>query len=57
MQHTIGEYRFETIDDFEAGLADDIYYNNSAGTNNPQDAAQRFSYETNTLYVPRRVDP
>jgi len=51
MQHTIGEYRFETIDDFEAGLADDIYYNNSAGTNNPQDAAQRFSYETNTLYV------
>lgn len=51
MQHTIGEYRFNTIDDFENGLADDIYYNNSAGTNNPADAAQRFTYDTHTLYI------
>jgi hypothetical protein len=51
MQHTIGEYRFETIDDFENGLADDIYYNNSAGTNNPADAAANFKYATNAAYI------
>tara|TARA_B100000519_G_scaffold202191_1_gene219783 strand:- start:1954 stop:5106 length:3153 start_codon:yes stop_codon:yes gene_type:complete len=51
MQHTIGEYRFETIEDFANGLADDVYYNNSAGTHNPKDAAQRFSYDTHTLYA------
>jgi hypothetical protein len=51
MQHTIGEYRFDTIDDFENGLVDDIYYNNSAGTNNPSDAAQRFTYDTHTVYI------
>jgi len=51
MQHTIGEYRFNTIDDFENGLADDIYYNNSAGTNNPNDAAANFEYATHAAYV------
>ncbi|WP_286268998.1 TonB-dependent receptor [Thalassotalea hakodatensis] len=63
MQHTIGEYRFggdygrnilgdaTGIDDFEAGLADDVYYNNSAGTNNPDDAAANFEYQTHTAYI------
>ncbi|MCL1077343.1 TonB-dependent receptor [Parashewanella spongiae] len=51
MQHTIGEYRFNGLDDFEAGLADDIYYNNSAGTNNPNDAAANFEYATHAAYI------
>ncbi|NVK25563.1 MAG: TonB-dependent receptor [Gammaproteobacteria bacterium] len=51
MQHTIGEYRFNGLDDFEAGMADDIYYNNSAGTNNPDDAAANFSFETHAAYI------
>lgn len=62
MQHTIGEYRFggdsrhnvngvSGLDDFENGWVDDIYYNNSAGTNNPIDAAANFSYSTYSAYV------
>ena len=51
MQHTIGEYRFNGLDDFESGMADDIYYNNSAGTNNPDDAAANFEYATHAAYV------
>lgn len=51
MQHTIGEYRFNGIDDFANGIADDIYYNNSAGTNNPDDAAANFEYATNAAYI------
>jgi len=51
MQHTIGEYRFGSIDEYEAGLADRVYYNNSAGTNVPSDASQEFTYGTHTFYI------
>jgi hypothetical protein len=51
MQHTVGEYRFGSIDEFEAGLVDRIYYNNSAGTNNPADAGATFDYTVNTFYI------
>ena len=51
MQHTVGEYRFGTIDDFEAGTPYRIYYNNSAGTNNPNDVAANFSYAQHTVYL------
>ncbi|MFD2166664.1 carboxypeptidase regulatory-like domain-containing protein [Thalassotalea euphylliae] len=51
MQHTQGEYRFDSIEDFEAGTPARIYYNNSAGTNNPNDVAATFSYQQNTFYV------
>jgi hypothetical protein len=51
MQHTEGEYRFRSIDDFEAGDVDRIYYNNSAGTNNENDAGANFSYSIGTLYA------
>ncbi|MBA6390812.1 TonB-dependent receptor [Colwellia sp. BRX10-3] len=51
MQHTVGEYRFNGLDDFESGMADDIYYNNSAGTNNPDDAAANFEYATHAAYI------
>ncbi|MCK8117035.1 TonB-dependent receptor [Pseudoalteromonas sp. 2CM37A] len=51
VQHTEGEYRFNSIDDFEDGLADRVYYNNAAATNNPDDAAASFSYAQHTFYV------
>lgn len=51
MQHTVGEYRFSSIDAFEAGTPSRIYYNNSAGTNNPDDVAANFSFQQNTLYI------
>lgn len=51
MQHTEGEYRFSSIDDFESGEIDRIYYNNSAGTNNENDAGASFSYSIGTVYL------
>ena len=51
VQHTEGEWRFDSIDDFEAGQAARIYYNNAAGTNNPNDAAASFKYAQHTFYV------
>ncbi|KGJ89961.1 TonB-dependent receptor [Colwellia psychrerythraea] len=51
MQHTDGEYRFGSIDEYEAGDADRVYYNNSAGTNNPADASQEFTYDVHTFYM------
>ena len=51
MQHTQGEFRFDSIDDFEQGLAERIYYNNSAGTNNPNDAAAEFGFAQHTFYL------
>lgn len=51
MQHTQGEFRFDSIDDFEAGLAARVYYNNSAGTNNPDDAAASFGFAQHTFYL------
>ncbi len=50
VQHTETEIRFNSIDLFRQGLADDIYYNN-APSNDPNDAAAVWGYETNTLYV------
>ncbi|MEL0631353.1 TonB-dependent receptor [Pseudoalteromonas carrageenovora] len=51
VQHTEGEYRFNSIDDFEDGLANRVYYNNAAGSNDPNDAAASFSYAQHTFYV------
>jgi hypothetical protein len=51
MQHTIGEYRFGSIDEYESGDADRVYYNNSAGTNNPTDASQEFTYDVHTFFM------
>ncbi|WP_370317777.1 carboxypeptidase regulatory-like domain-containing protein [Pseudoalteromonas sp.] len=51
VQHTQGEWRFRSVDDFEDGFADRVYYNNAAGTNDPTDAAANFSYAQHTLYV------
>lgn len=51
MQHTVGEYQFNSLADFEAGKPNRIYYNNSAGTNNPADAGATFANTTTTLYI------
>ena len=59
VQQTEGEYRFYNerdsdvtgIDLFEQGIANAVYYNNAAGTNDPNDAAASFSYAQHTFYV------
>jgi len=51
MQHTVGEYRFNSISDFEQGLVNRIYYNNSAGSNNPADAGASFAFDVTTFYI------
>jgi hypothetical protein len=56
VQHTETELRFNSIDDFRNGLADDVYYNN-APSQNPDDAAALWGYEINTVYLQDRFDP
>ncbi|MEL0641796.1 TonB-dependent receptor [Pseudoalteromonas aliena] len=51
VQHTEGEYRIGSIDEFESGIADRIYYNNSIGTNDPTDSGASFEYAQHTFYV------
>lgn len=50
VQHSQTETRFNNIEDFESGLADDVYYGN-AGSHNPDDAAGEFKYALNTVYI------
>jgi outer membrane receptor for ferrienterochelin and colicin len=50
VQHTETEMRFRSIDDFRNGLASAIYYNN-APSNNPDDAAARWGYAIDTVYL------
>lgn len=51
VQHTVGEYRFDNIADFEAGTPARIYYNNAAGSNNPADVGASFSVGQTSLYA------
>lgn len=51
VQHSIGEYRFSSIEAFEAGTPSTIYYGNAAGTHNPREAAAEFGYAINTAYL------
>lgn len=50
VQHSQTETRFRSVDDFESGAADRIYYGN-ASSHNPNDAAGEFEYAINTLYI------
>lgn len=50
-QHTEGEFVFNSIADFQAGQATQIFYGNAAGTNDPDDTAAFFKYDINTVYV------
>ena len=49
VQHNETETRFNNLDDFKSGLADDVYYGN-ANSHNPDDAAGEFKYALNTVY-------
>ncbi|MCP4326212.1 MAG: TonB-dependent receptor, partial [Alteromonadales bacterium] len=49
VQHSQTETRFNNIEDFASGLADDVYYGN-ANSHNPDDAAGEFKYALNTVY-------
>ncbi len=51
IQETEGEFRFDSIDDFEAGTPSRVIYENAAGSNNPIDGAGQFEYSVNTLYA------
>ncbi len=50
IQHTETEIRFNNLSDFENGIADDVYYNNSPA-HNPNDAAADWGYDVNTVYL------
>jgi hypothetical protein len=50
VQHTSGEYRFDSVADYEAGTPARLYYGN-APTLNPEDAGGAFQYIINTLYL------
>jgi hypothetical protein len=54
VQHSQGEYRFNSIEDFENGIAR-VYYGN-ASSHNPNDAAGLFGYVANTAYVQDEYD-
>ncbi|BFM09044.1 TonB-dependent receptor [Halioxenophilus aromaticivorans] len=52
VQHSDGgEIRFDSIDDFEAGLAARYYYGSGGGTNNSDDAAASYENTLHTFYV------
>jgi hypothetical protein len=61
IQESEGEFRFDRgcgssdpngcIDDFAAGLADRITYENAAPSNVKEDAAAQFKYDVNTAYI------
>lgn len=55
VQHTETEIRFDSIADFEAGLASALYYNN-APSHNPNDAAADWGYALNTAYLQDEFD-
>ena len=51
IQEAEGEYRFRSVEAFEAGTPSRITYENAAYTNNKNDAAASFKYDTNTVYL------
>lgn len=55
IQHTETELRFNGIDDFRNGFADDVYYNN-APSHIPNDAAADWGYDVNTVYIQDEFD-
>lgn len=51
VQEAEGEYRFDSIADFEAGTPTRITYENAAFTNVATDASASFAYTIDTLYI------
>jgi hypothetical protein len=50
-QRTEGQYFFDSIPDFAAGIASRVSYQNARGTNDPNDASATFGYNINTAYL------
>lgn len=57
VQHTEGEWRFDSITDFQNGRAARVYYGNARGSNNPNDASATFGYDIHTLYAQDEFRP
>ncbi len=55
IQETRGEWRFDSIDDFEANTPAFLIYQNAV-TNNPDDGAAEFNITTHTAYLQDRWD-
>lgn len=54
VQHSLGEFYFDNIDDFRNGLVTDVDYGNARSLD-PIDAAGAFEYATNTLYAQNEI--
>jgi outer membrane receptor for ferrienterochelin and colicin len=55
VQHTIGQFEFDSISDFRNGIPDDIDYNNAPSLD-PNDAAADWAYASNALYAQDVID-
>ena len=55
VQHTTGQFEFDSIDDFRNGIFDDIDYNNAPSLD-PRDAAADWGYASNALYLQDEID-
>ena len=51
VQNSAGNYYFDSIADFQAGNAQQLTYSNAVPSDNPNDAAARFSYQAYTFGV------
>ncbi len=56
IQEAEGEFRFDSIDDFENGIVDRLTYENASGSNDINDGAGSFTYEINTIYVQDEIE-
>ena len=51
IQEVLGEWAFDSIEDFAAGDFSDFRYENAAGSNDQNDGAANFGYEVTTAYI------
>ncbi|MBK8837999.1 MAG: TonB-dependent receptor [Hyphomonadaceae bacterium] len=51
LQEVEGEWRFSSLANFQAGRFSYFEYSNSVGTNDPNDSAAAFGFETTTMYL------
>ena len=51
LQEVEGEWRFSSLANFQAGNFSYFEYSNSVGSNDPNDSAASFGFETTTLYL------
>mgnify|MGYP001258108976 FL=1 len=51
LQEVEGEWRFSSLANFQAGRFSYFEYSNAVGSNEPNDSAAAFGYETTTFYL------